>query len=88
MTQMGIKGVTEEFMVQLARAVKDAQMDEKCCYHCSSPAHFSCNCPLMKAARDKKQLNGKEVMVMMKGAWTPFKATSAIKSPQKEAQKA
>ena len=36
----GIEGVTEEFMVQLARAVKDAQADEKCCYHCSSPEHF------------------------------------------------
>ena len=57
---VGIKGVTEEFMVWLARAVKDAQMDEKCCYHCSSPEHFIHNCPLMKAARDKKQLNGKE----------------------------
>ena len=33
----GIEGVMEEFMVQLARAVKDAQMDEKRCYHCSSP---------------------------------------------------
>ena len=33
----GIEGVTEEFMVWLARAVKDAQMDEQCCYHCSSP---------------------------------------------------
>ena len=32
----GIQGVTEEFMVQLARAVKDAQADEKPCYHCSS----------------------------------------------------
>ena len=64
----GIEGVTEDFMVWLARAVKDAQMDEKCCYHCSSPEHFICNCPLMKAARDKKQLNGKEGMVMMKGA--------------------
>ena len=30
-----LKGVTEEFMVHLARAVKDAQADEKCCYHCS-----------------------------------------------------
>ena len=38
----GIEGVTEEFMVQLARAVKDAQTDEKCCYHCSSPEHFIC----------------------------------------------
>ena len=33
----GIEGVTEEFMVRLARAVKDAQMDDKHCYHCSSP---------------------------------------------------
>ena len=37
----GIKGVTEEFMVWLARAVKDTQMDERCCYHCSSPEHFT-----------------------------------------------
>ena len=50
----GIKGVTEEFMVWLARAVKDTQMDERRCYHCSSPEHFIHNCPLMKAARDKK----------------------------------
>ena len=41
----GIKGVTDEFMVWLARAVKDAQTDEKCCYHCSSPEHFIRNCP-------------------------------------------
>ena len=32
----GIEGVTKEFMVHLARSVKDAQMEEKCCYHCSS----------------------------------------------------
>ena len=63
----GIKGVTEEFMVWLARAVKDTQMDEKCCYHCSSPGHFICNCLLMKAARDKKQLNRKEGMATTKG---------------------
>ena len=73
-------------MVCLARAVKDIQMDEKHCYHCSSLENFICNCPLMKTARDKKQLNGKEGMVMMKGAQTPPKATCAIKSPQKEAQ--
>ena len=51
----GIEGVMEDFMVQLARAVKDAQTDEKHCYHCSSPEHFIHNCPLMKTARDKKQ---------------------------------
>ena len=84
----GIKGVTEDFMVWLARAVKDAQTDEKHCYHCSSSEHFICNCLLMKTTRDKKHLNGKEGMVMTKGAWPPPKATSAIKSPQKEAQKA
>ena len=84
----GIKRVTEEFMVQLARAVKDAQTDEQPCYHCSSPEHFIHNCPLMKTARDKKWLNGKEGMVTMKGAWTPPKAANAIKSPQKEAQEA
>ena len=84
----GIEGVTEEFMVQLARAVKDAQTDEKHCYHCSSPEHFICNCPLMKTARDKKQLNGKEGMATMKGAWAPLTTMSAIKSPQKEAQEA
>ena len=80
----GIKGVTEEFMVQLARAVKDAQMDERCCYHSSSPEDFICNCLLMKTARDKKQLNGKEGMVMVNAAQNPPKATNAIKNPQKE----
>ena len=36
----GIEGVTKKFMVQLARAVKDAQTDEKHCYHCNSLEHF------------------------------------------------
>ena len=53
-------GVTEEFMVCLARAVKDAQTEEKHWYHCSSPEHFICNCLLMKTLREKLQLKGKE----------------------------
>ena len=84
----GIEGVTEEFMVWLARVVKDAQTDEKHCYHCSSPEHFICNCLLMKTTRDKKQLNGKEGTAMMKGAQNPPTMMNAIKSPQKEAQEA
>ena len=48
----------------------------------STIAHF------MKNARDKKQLNGKEGMATMKGAWAPLTITNAIKSPQKEAQEA
>ena len=79
----GMEGVTEEFMVWLARAVKDAQTDERHCYHCSSPEHFIRNCPLMKTARDKKQLNRKEEKVTVKGAWTPPKAVNARKSPPK-----
>ena len=84
----GIEGVTKEFMVQLARAVKDAQMDEKHCYHCSSPKNFIRNCPLMKATSDKKQLNRKEGTAMVKGTQTPPKLANATKSPQQEAQEA
>ena len=56
----GIEGDSEEFMVCLARAIKDAQADEKCCYHCSSTEHLIKNCPLVKTLREKKQLNDKE----------------------------
>ena len=38
----------------------------------------------MKATRDKKQLNRKEGMAAMKGAWAPLTTTNATKSPQKE----
>ena len=53
----GIKGVTEEFIVLLARAVKEAQQDEKHCYHCSSPEHFIHECLLVKASRTATHLN-------------------------------
>ena len=66
-------------MVQLARVVKDAQMDKKHCYHCSSPKHFIHNCPLIKTTRDKKQVNGKEGMAMVKGAWGPPATATAPK---------
>ena len=84
----GNEGVTEEFMIWLARVVKDAQMDEKCCYHYSSPKHFIHNCLLMKTTRNKKQLNGKEGVGTMKGVLAPLTTTDAIKSPQKEALEA
>ena len=81
----GIEGVMEEFIIQLARAVKESQADEKHCYHCSSPEHFIHNYPLMKTSRDKKWLNGKEGMVLMKAARTPPTTMSAAKSAQTEA---
>ena len=52
----GINGVMEEFMVHLVSAVKDAQEEEKWCYHCSSLEHFTCNCPLVRASRANTQL--------------------------------
>ena len=67
----GINGVTEEFMLCLAWAMKDAQVEEKCCYHCSSPEHFICDCPLVRAFRENMQLNHKEGTASRKGAWTP-----------------
>ena len=67
---MGFEGMTGEFMVCLVQAVKEAQQDEKHCYHCSIPEHFTCKCPLVKASRSAAHLNQKEGMVPVKGAQT------------------
>ena len=53
----GIECVMEEFIVCLAQAVKEAQQDEKCCYHCSSPEHFIHKYPLVKTSRSATHLN-------------------------------
>ena len=65
-----IEDVTEEFMVCLVRAMKDAQKEEKCCYHCSSLEHFIHDCLLVKASRTDSHLNCKEGMAPKKGAQT------------------
>ena len=77
----GIKGMIEEFIVYLARAVKEAQQDEKCCYYCSRPKHFICKCPLVKASRTANHLNQKEGMVPEKGAKTPQVKVAKPKAP-------
>ena len=84
----GIDRVTEEFMVYLARAVKDAQTEKKHCYHCSSLEHFIHNCLLMKALRENMQLNSKEGMALKKGAWTPPTTAITPKNLQAEVPKA
>ena len=84
----GIEGFTEEFMVYLVRAVKDAQMEEKHCYHCSSLEHFICNCMLIKTSRENTQLNGKEGTALKKGAWTPLTTVNTPKNLQMEVLKA
>ena len=63
----GIKGMTEEFIVHLARAVKDTQQTEKHCYHCDSPDHLIPNCPWLAEMKTDSSLNWKEGMVPRKG---------------------
>ena len=83
-----IEGVTKEFMVHLVRAVKDAQMEKKHCYHCSSPEYFICNCLLIRTMRENAQLNGKEGMALKKGAQTPLTTANTLKNLQTEVPKA
>ena len=83
----GINGVTEESMVHLAWAMKDAQVEEKCCYHCSSPEHFIHNCLLVRASRENMQLNCKEGMASKKGAQTPQMKMTMPKNPKEEVPK-
>ena len=83
-----IDRVNEEFMVHLVRAVKDTQMEEKCCYHCSSPEHFFCNCLLMNTLRENMQLNSKEGMASKKGAWIPLTTAITPKNLQVEVPRA
>ena len=81
----GINRVSEEFMVHVARAVKDAQVDEMCCYHCSSLEHFICNCLLVRSSRANMQLTCKEGVVPKKGAQAPQTKVTMSKTPQEEA---
>ena len=77
----GIEDMTEEFIVCLAQAVKEAQQDEKHCYHCSSPEHFICECPLVKASRSATHLKQKERMAPEKGAQIPQVKVAKPKAP-------
>ena len=82
-----INRVTEEFMVHLVQAVKNAQVEEKHCYHCNSPEHFIHDCLLVRVSRENMQLNCKEEMVSRKRAWTPQMNMTMPKNPQEEVPK-
>ena len=84
----GIKGVTEEFMVCLARAMKNTQKEEKCCYHCSSLDHFIHDCPLVKALRTDSHLNHKEGTAPKEGAQAPQMKATMPMTPLEGAPKA
>ena len=77
-----IEGMAKEFIVHLARAVKDAQEEEKHCYHCSSLEHFIWDCLLVKASRMDSHLNQKEGTVPKKGAWAQQGKVTTPKAPQ------
>ena len=64
----GIQGITKEFIVNLARAVNDAQQTDKWCYHCDSPDHFIHDCPWLMGAKVGASLNWKEGMTSRRGA--------------------
>ena len=83
----GIDRTTEEFMVHLAWTVKDAPVEEKHCYHCRSPRHFICDCPLVRASRENMQLDCKEGTASRKGAQTPQVKVTIPKNPQEEVSK-
>ena len=85
----GIKGMTEEFIVCLARVVKDAQQTEKCCYYCDSPDHFIHDCPWLVGMKADVPLNQKEGIVPGKGGQDPqVKMMAMLKVPQDRMPKA
>ena len=78
-----INRVTEEFMMHLTWAVKDAQVEEKHCYNCSSPKHFIHDCPLVRTLRENVvKLQGGEAL--RKGAQTPEMKMTMPKNTQME----
>ena len=78
----GIKGMTEEFIVCLARAVKDTQLMEKHCYHCDSPDHFIWNCPWLAETKADAPLKPEGGMVLSKGGQAPQGKMAMLKVPQ------
>ena len=82
-----IDRVTKDFMVCLVRAMKDAQVEEKHFYHCSSPKHFICDCLLVRALRDNAQLNCKKGTASRKEVQTPQMKAATPKNPQEEVPK-
>ena len=83
-----IEGMTEEFIVHLARAVKDAQQTEKHCYHCDSPDHFIHNSPQLAGTKADAPLNQKEGNVLRKGGQAPQGKTAMAKVLQDRMSKA
>ena len=78
----GLDGIMKEFMMGLARAIKNAHQDEKHCYHWSSLDPIIRDCPLVKLARKEPCLHCKEGMALKKGACIPLGKVTWLKVPQ------
>ena len=74
-------------MEHLAWAMNDAQVEEKCYYHCSSPKHFIHDCLLVRVSKENMQLDCKEGMALRKGAQTPQDEMTMPKNTQDEVPK-
>ena len=82
----GIDRIIEEFMVCLAWAMKDTQVEEKCYYHCSSLEHLICEYLLLRNSKENTQLNHKEWIALRKGAQTPQMKMTMPKTPKRGSQ--
>ena len=71
----GTEGITKE-SICLARAIKDAQQVENCCYHCGSQNHFIHDCPLLVGAQ------GRPAFTLEGGDGTEEESPSSLKERQ------
>ena len=78
----GIDRVTEEFMVHLAQVMKDAQVEEKCCYHCSSPKHFIQDCPLVRVSKREYTVKLQGGDSIEEGSPDPSDENDNVQEPQ------
>ena len=78
----GIKGITKDFIICHARAVKDGQQVVKHCYHCDSPDHFIHNCPWLAGMKADVPLSRREGRVLRKGCQAPQGKMAMLKVPQ------
>ena len=82
-----IDGVTEEFMVHLAWTVKDAQVEEKHCYHCSSPKHFIPDCLPHESLQREYAVKLQGGDSIKEGSPGPSDENDNTKEPQEEVPK-
>ena len=82
-----INRATEEFMVCLMRAVKDPQLVEKCCYHCSSNDHFNLQVSTSEGLKGQCSVKLQGGDSIKEGSLDPLMKVAMSKNPQEEVPK-